>query len=62
MSVINSPTKSLIPIIMCPLCGNKMRLSVIMPDNHRRRDHMTFVCDCGFDYRQSMAVEIERTL
>lgn len=50
-----------LPTITCPACGNHMRLSTIMPeDNHR--ECMTFVCDCGFDYRQSQAVTAERVL
>jgi hypothetical protein len=38
-----------------------MRLTVIMPEeDHRER--MTFVCECGFDYRQSSEVAAERSL
>jgi hypothetical protein len=57
----NPAIKSSLPIILCPMCGNKMRLSVIMPEDHHR-ERMTFDCECGFDYRQSMAVEAERGL
>jgi hypothetical protein len=38
-----------------------MRLSTIIPDEHRR-ERMTFVCKCGFDYHQSIAVAVERSL
>jgi C4-type Zn-finger protein len=50
-----------IPIISCPMCGRRMRLSTIMPEDHHR-ERMTFECECGFDYRQSSAVTAERTL
>jgi hypothetical protein len=52
---------SALPIVLCPACGKHMRLSTIMPEeDHRER--MTFVCDCGFNYRQSQAVTAERSL
>jgi hypothetical protein len=38
-----------------------MRLSTIIPEeDHRER--MTFVCECGFDYRQSHTVTAERSV
>jgi hypothetical protein len=37
-----------------------MRLSTIAPEEYQR-ERMTFVCDCGFDYRQSVAVTVERS-
>ena len=46
------------PIITCPSCGDHMRLSTIVPEEYHR-ERMTFVCECGFDYRQSSAVAIE---
>jgi C4-type Zn-finger protein len=56
-----SAEASAIPIIACPICGRRMRLSTIMPEDHHR-ERMTFECECGFDYRQSSAVTTERTL
>jgi DNA-directed RNA polymerase subunit M/transcription elongation factor TFIIS len=55
------PKQYVLPIITCPECGNRMRLSTVVPEeyNHER---MTFVCECGFDYRQSIAVAVERGL
>ena len=51
-----------IPTIVCPRCGTRMRLSTVEPEQIDNRERMTFACDCGFDYRQSHAVTIERTL
>lgn len=48
-----------LPTIMCPVCGEHMRLSTIIPEEDNRQ-RMTFVCDCGFEYRQSEAVSGER--
>jgi C4-type Zn-finger protein len=51
--------QSVLPIITCPACGKHMRLSTVMPEeDHLER--MTFICECGFDYRQSTTVGIER--
>ena len=63
MATTSSPPveRPVLPIIICPSCGKRMRLSTIMPEeDHRER--MTFVCECGFDYRQSQAVTAERGL
>ena len=51
----------MLPIIICPSCGKRMRLSTIMPEEDYR-ERMTFVCECGFDYRQSQPVTAERGL
>jgi hypothetical protein len=51
-----------IPKIVCPRCGTRMRLATVEPEAVDNRQRMTFTCDCGFDYRQSHAVMIERTL
>jgi len=49
------------PVIHCPACGTPMRLSTIIPAlDSERRDRMTFVCDCEFEYHQSMTVAEER--
>jgi C4-type Zn-finger protein len=50
-----------IPIIVCPRCGHRMRLSTIVPDQHEH-ERMTFSCDCGFDYHRSADVMTERML
>jgi RNase P subunit RPR2 len=55
------PKQYVFPIITCPECGNHMRLSTIVPEEYRR-ERMTFMCECGFDYRQSSAVAVERGL
>jgi len=59
MQSVGDAIKSAIPVVVCPVCGNNMRLSVIEPDvpQHER---MTFTCDCGFNYRQSHTVGSER--
>ena len=46
-----------IPKIMCPRCGSRMRLSAIEPEPTRDRERMIFSCGCGFDYRQSGAID-----
>ena len=51
-----------IPQILCPRCGSRMRLTTVEPEAINNRERMTFTCDCGFDYRQSHAVMIDRTL
>jgi hypothetical protein len=48
-------------IITCPVCGSGMRPRTVVPEEYHRQ-RMTFVCECGFDYCQSSAVAIERTL
>jgi hypothetical protein len=55
------PKQYVFPIITCPECGNHMRLSAIVPEEYHR-GRMTFVCECGFDYRQSCAAAGERGL
>src|SRR5476649_2181418 len=55
------PEQSVLPIITCPACGNHMRLSTIVPEEYQR-ERMTFVCECGFDYRHSSAITVERSL
>jgi hypothetical protein len=55
------PEQFALPIITCPACGSHMRLSAIVPEEYQR-ERMTFVCECGFDYRQSSAVTVERNL
>jgi hypothetical protein len=51
-----------IPRVLCPRCGTLMRLATVEPEQTENRERMTFACDCGFDYRQSHAVFIERTM
>ena len=51
-----------IPLIKCPRCGTRMRLTTVEPDVAQNRERMTFGCGCGFDYRLSHAVTIEQTL
>ena len=51
-----------IPRITCPRCASRMRLSTVEPERNDNRERVTFTCDCGFDYRQSRAIVIERTL
>jgi hypothetical protein len=53
--------KFVLPIITCPVCGSNMRLCIVEPEQYHR-ERMTFVCECGFDYCQSSAVAIERSL
>jgi hypothetical protein len=49
------------PLIHCPACGTPMRLSTIVPlIGQDGRDRMTFVCDCEFEYHQSVTVAEER--
>jgi len=45
-----------IPRVLCPDCGNIMRLVRVEPDptTERRAERTTFECDCGFDYRQTI--------
>lgn len=50
-----------IPIIVCPACGQHMFLCTIEPDD-RLGERMTFVCNCGFEYRQAAIVSAERML
>jgi hypothetical protein len=38
-----------------------MRLFTVVPEEYRRQ-RMTFVCECGFDYCQSSAVGVERSV
>jgi RNase P subunit RPR2 len=62
MSALAKPPKQFgLPIITCPSCGDHMRLSAIVPEEYHR-ERITFECECGFDYRQSSAVVIERGL
>jgi|SwirhisoilCB2_FD_contig_31_1790885_length_662_multi_9_in_0_out_0_1 predicted RNA-binding Zn-ribbon protein involved in translation (DUF1610 family) len=48
-------------IIMCPTCGEHLKLCSIVPEEANRQ-RMTFKCECGFNYRQSSAVTAERGL
>ena len=59
MATRTNSNQSPLPIITCPVCGQRMRLSTIMPEDEYR-ERMTFVCDCGFDYRHANAVRAER--
>ena len=34
-----------------------MRLATVEPEAIDNRERMTFSCDCGFDYRQSSAID-----
>ena len=45
-----------IPRVLCPSCGELMRLSRIDPSNDggRRGQTTTFECSCGDDYRQTI--------
>ena len=58
MATRTNSNQSPLPIITCPVCGQRMRLSTIMPENEYR-ERMTFVCECGFDYRQANAIRAE---
>src|SRR5450631_3751418 len=55
------PKQFALPIITCPVCGSHMRLSTIVPEEYQR-ERMTFVCECGFDYRHSRAATVEHSL
>ena len=57
---VHVPEKFVLSIITCPACGSHMRLSTIVPEEYQR-ERMTFICECGFDYRQSSAVTVERS-
>lgn len=65
---MHSPAKSdqlhpTIPFILCPRCAVRMPLATVEPELNDTRERMTFVCDCGFDYREShplVAQEIAR--
>src|SRR6516162_5746887 len=59
MATRTNSNQSPLPIITCPVCGQRMRLSTIMPEDEYR-ERMTFVCECGFDYRHANAVRAER--
>jgi hypothetical protein len=50
-----------IPTITCPVCGEHMFLCTIEPDD-RLGDRMTFVSNCGFEYRQSTSVPARQVL
>jgi RNase P subunit RPR2 len=45
-----------IPRVLCPSCGDLMRLSRIDPscDGSRRGQTTIFECSCGDDYRQTI--------
>jgi RNase P subunit RPR2 len=45
-----------IPRVLCPSCGEMMRLSRIdpWPNNSRKGETTTFECSCGDDYRQTI--------
>jgi hypothetical protein len=45
-----------IPRVLCPSCGELMRLSRIDPacDGSRRGQTTIFECSCGDDYRQTI--------
>jgi RNase P subunit RPR2 len=47
-----------IPRVLCPSCGEIMRLSRIHPDGNNKSE-MLFVCDCGFNYRMSTRAQRE---
>jgi C4-type Zn-finger protein len=49
-------------VIRCPVCGDQLRLSTMVPDIDNKHERMSFDCDCGFTYQQSHVVAVERTL
>jgi len=50
-----------VPTVLCPACGQHMRLVTVIPEDGRR-ERMNYRCDCGFDYSQSLTVAAERGL
>jgi len=49
-----------IPRVLCPSCGEVMRLSRIdpMPSGHAAGETTTFECTCGDDYRRTIRERI----
>jgi hypothetical protein len=41
-----------IPRVLCPACGEDMKLKSIVPDDDRKTA-LHFCCECGFAYRMS---------
>jgi predicted RNA-binding Zn-ribbon protein involved in translation (DUF1610 family) len=41
-----------IPRVLCPACGEHMKLRSIVPDDDKKTA-MHFKCECGFTYRMS---------
>lgn len=48
-----------IPVVTCPVCAGHMRLATVEPMVPNNDDHMSFECDCGFEYRLSAAAADE---
>ena len=48
-----------IPTVLCPECGQHMRLSEISIDP-AFEDTTRYICACGFEYEQSALVAHER--
>ena len=41
------------PIVSCPMCGAKMRISSAEPNGNDPKLRIKFECECGFEYRMS---------
>lgn len=48
-----------VPIVSCPLCSARMRIASAEPNPTNNRLHITFGCDCGFEYGMSERVANE---
>ena len=44
------PLHNSIPRVLCPECGNGMRLAKIEPTEYAHEENTTFECNCGFSY------------
>jgi hypothetical protein len=47
---------SSIPRVLCPRCGNQMRLAEINPGTDGAEQVMRFDCDCDLEYRMLCVV------
>jgi lysyl-tRNA synthetase class I len=53
VEAVQHSADSIIPDIICPQCGKRMRLATVEPEGSDDRDRMKFDCECGFEYRLS---------
>ena len=47
-----------VPRVLCPSCGEAMKLRHLVPDDDRK-SAMHFACDCGFTYSMSAKAKRE---
>ncbi len=60
MTAILRETNPSIPTVLCPMCGDHMRLATCEPTEREDRYRMTFDCVCDFKFQVSEAKALVR--